>query len=214
MWELAINNPIQASATLITLLPIITFTYRLAYYGRAMRFFFIYLVAKLLIELVMWYMASRGVYNLFLGNILTIIGFVLIARMFYEAYESKLKKMFVYVYSALFLLVVSFDLYRDGIEYTFKYSGMAQSVFTMALCLMYFYELIQHPKIPDLLSYPFFWLCSALLLYFAPCVFISPMQFYLDRFPINHTMHIFSVLPYLLETAYLFIAGVGILTQK
>lgn len=214
MWNLITNYWVGSLATAITLLPISTFLYRMAYIHKAMKFFFIYLVAKLLIEVVMFYLASKGVHNLFLGNTLTVVGFYLMAKMFYETYESKEKRFAVIVCCVLFSLIVGIDLYRDGIEYTFKYVGLAQCILTMLFCLLYFHELIRRPKIPNLLSYPFFWLCASMLIYFAPCIVLSPMQYYLDQYPMNTTMYVFTLLPYILEILYLTGVSMGILAGE
>lgn len=214
MWELALKFPIESCGTFITILPITTFLIRAAYHKKAVRFFFIYLVVKLLIELVMFYMASRSQNNLYLGNILTIISYFLIAKMFHEAYDGKGYKVAVVWLSALFSCIVLIDIIRDSIYYTFRYSGMIQCILIMLYALMYFHELVRHPKIPDLFKFPFFWLCSSLILYFSSSVFIAPLGFYLDRWPVNHQMYVFTLIPSILESAYLFIAGLGIMAGR
>lgn len=210
MWHILTTYWIESIATLATVPAIISFVYRRAYSITALRYFFAYLIIKLFVELVMFYMASKVMNNLFLGNILTIAGFFLFARMFLEMYESKARMLAVQVCEFVFIVVLSYDLVRDGMNYTFRYTGMFECIFIMLFCLMYFHELIRHPKIPDLLVYPFFWVCSGLLIYFACCTFISPLAFYLDRWPMNREMHVFVLIPYILETSYLGLISLGI----
>lgn len=205
---------IESLATLLTVLPISTFIFRMAYYQRAVRFLFWFLVVKLTVELVMFYLASKGMPNLYLANTLIIVGYFLVAKMFHEVYDGISYKRIVVGCSVVFSLVVCFDIYRDGMEYSFRYSGMFECIFIMLFGLMYFHELIRHPKIPSLYTYPLFWVCSSLLLYFAPCVFLSPMAFYLDRWPINDMMHVFTIIPYILESMYLIILSFAILAGK
>lgn len=214
MWHLMTTYWIESLATAATIPAILSFVYRKAYNTAALRYFFAYLLTKLGIELIMFYMASKVINNLYLGNLLTIAGFFLIARMFIEMYESRFRRRVVDTCEYLFLVVLAYDLARDGMAYTFRYTGMFSCVFIMLFCLMYFYELIRHPKIPDLLAYPFFWVCSGLLIYFACCVVISPLAFYLDRWPANREMHIFVILPYILESMYLSVVSIGILASK
>lgn len=214
MLDLLYKYPIESAATFATILPLVTFTFRMAYRGRTIRFFFIYLLAKLTIELVMFYLASQKIPNLYLGNLLTVVGFFLIAKMFYEKFNGENYKNLTTLCCALFSFVVAMDITRDGFEYTFRYSGMAECILIMLLGLLYLLELIRHPSIDDPLANRFFWICSALLLYFSTCTFIVPTAFYLDRWPMNTHMHVFTILPYVLETMYLSICAVGILICK
>lgn len=211
MWHLITTYYIESIATFATVPAIITFMYRRVLKIHALRYFFTYLVVKLVIELIMFYMASQVMNNLYLGNILTVATFFLIARMFQEMYESKTSRKVVEWCEFAFIVVFSYDLVRDGMHYTFRYTGMFNCIFIMLFCLVYFYQLIQNPKIPNLLAYPFFWVCSGLLAYFACCTFISPLAFYLDRWPANRDMHIFVLIPYILESAYLIIISLGIM---
>lgn len=214
MWDLFIKYPIESSATVATVPAIIAFMYRSTFKKGVVRYFFFYLVAKLAIELIMFYMASEGIENLYLGNTLTIASFFLFAKMFHETYESKARRLVVEICEFLFIVVVSFDLVRDGMYYTFRYSGLAECVFIMLFCLMYFYELVRHPKIPYLLTYPFFWICAGLITYFASCTFLSPWNFYLDRWPANDQMYIFVMIQYCMETFFLSLVSIGILASK
>lgn len=210
MWHIVTTYYIESIATFATVPAIISFLYRKVYSAYALRYFFAYLVTKLTVELIMFYMASRVMNNLYMGNILTIAGFFLIAKMFHEMYDSLMLRKAVGVCEFLFIVVLSYDLVRDGMNYTFRYTGMFECIFVMLFCLMYFYELIRHPKIPDLFAYPFFWVCSGLLIYFACCTVISPLAFYLDRWPANSDMHVFILIPYILESAYLGLISFGI----
>lgn len=214
MWQLAVKYPIESLATFITAVPIITFMIRSAHHKKAVRFFFIYLVAKFCIELLMFYMASEGMNNLFLGNILTIVTYCLIAKMFHEAYEGLMYKKTVTWCSVVFFGVVIIDTYRDGFIDSFRYSSMFECIFIMTFSLLYFHELIRHPRVPNLFAYPFFWLCSALILYFATMVFVAPLGYYLDRWPVNHTLYVFTLIPSILESAYLLIVSFGIMAGK
>jgi len=214
MLDLLIKFPIESSATIATIPAIVSFWYRAAFKHRIARYFFFYLVVKLCIELIMFYMASKGTENLYLGNMLTVISFFLFAKMFHDVYESPTRRKVIGVCELIFITVLSYDLVRDGMHYTFRYTGMFECIFVMLFCLMYFHELIMHPKIPNLLIYPFFWIVAGLLTYFSCCTFLSPMSFYLDRWPKNHDMYVFVLLPYCMETFYLSMITVGIFISK
>lgn len=214
MWHLLTTYWVESIATFATVPAIAIFIYRRVLCDRALRYFFAYLLTKLSIELIMFYMASRVMNNLYMGNILTIAGFFLMARMFQETYESRSRRRTVEVCEFLFIVVLSYDIVRDGMHYTFRYTGMFECIFIMLFCLMYFYELIRHPKIPDLLVYPFFWVSSGLLIYFSCCTFLSPLAFYLDRWPKNEDMHVFTLIPYIMESGYLGIMSLGIMASR
>lgn len=214
MLKLFVSYPIESIATIATLPAILSFIYRSTFKQGVVRYFFFYLVAKLCIESIMFYMASKGIENLYLGNTLTIVSFFLFARMFQETYESRARRIVVEACEFIFIVVLSYDLVRDGMSYTFRYTGLAECVFIMLFCLMYFYELIRHPTIPYLPTYPFFWVCAGLITYFAPCTFITPWAFYLDRWPTNESMHIFVLVPYALEIFFLSLVSFGIFVSK
>lgn len=214
MWYMISTYWIESSATIAVIPAIASFLYRKCYRYGALRYFFLYLVVKLVIDIAMLYMASKRIDNLYLGNILTIVGFFLVARMFQDMYEEVRMKRVVYLCEVLFMAIVSMDLIRDGLSYTFRYTGLFSCMFIMLFCLLYFYELIRLLRIPDLLTFPFFWICSSLLIYVSCCTFISPLAFYLDRWDSNRDMHIFVLVPYILESSYLCIITFGMFVSK
>lgn len=214
MWKLIENYPIESLATFATILPIGTFIYRMAYQDRAIRFFFWYLVVKLIIEVPMFYMASRVIPNLFLSNLLTVTGFFFLAAAFFNLMESPARKNTVFSLAVVFVAVVIRDALISGVYTSFPYAGATSCAIVSCWCVLYFYELFVQLKVPFLYQYPPFLLSAGLLMYCFPCIPIFLLSNKLDAFPYNTDMEIFIQAPYVMESVYLAIFGFGILVQK
>lgn len=209
LWLLK-NNPVEVLPTFVTLFPIAILIYRMSYLKKGVRYIFVFLVVKFVVEMYMLYLASINQNNLYLSNMLILVGYLLIARGFYEVYELGMTKQIAKWTLVFFVLMCMFDIFRDGMMNSFRYSGTLKCLFVMSLCVAFFYEMMTTLRVLYIIKYPMFWVAASLLIYFAPLTFMAPLEYYIDVRPLNNNMYLFIIIPYILESFYLFILGVGL----
>lgn len=213
MIEHILRFPVEASATASTLFPLAVLIYRLDYKKSIEKYFFLYLVFKLVIELIMLYMASRSQNNLFLYNALILISYSLLAKMCYEAIDIDRHKQVVFIGSFIFLFIYGIDVIDTGMDRVLKISPTLECLFMITYIMLYFYGLLKSLKVKNLLAYPVFWIFSGLLVYFSASTFATPIYHMVEQFGASREMYLIILMPYIVESFYLLIVGFGIMME-
>jgi hypothetical protein len=176
---------LSGSSVVVTILPLILIIYRRAYVDPSFKLLLFFLITKLAVDLLMFHFATQRTNNLFLFNIFIIIRFALFSGMFYYKFESARVRGFIFPVTLIFSIITILDIWycNDNLmnlhlHRIVKYSLTIESLLMIFLTLLYFYEVIKSLKIPNLLSFPFFWVCSGLLLYYSSLIFIAPALHY------------------------------------
>lgn len=214
MLRLICNYPVECLATFATIIPVVTFTWESAYKKPGIKFIFWFLAFKLFVELIMFYMASSKTSNLYLSNLLTIAGYLLLSGFFLSILNTYKQEAILSIGSTIFIASCVIDIHRDGIYDSFRYSGVVMCVLITGYCMMYFAGLIKSLKVVSLWRSPEFIICCALLLNYSTCAFFTPLQYYLDRFPADQNYRTFVLIPYIIEIVYLLIISVAILVEE
>lgn len=214
MWQHILHYPIEFAATASTVVPLSILIYRLDYRKSTERYFFLYLCAKLVIELIMLYMAYKVQNNLFLYNAWILISYCLLARMCYEALDIKKHKDIVLIGSALFLLFYGIDVIDTGMEQVLRVSPTLQCLFMLVYIMLWFYGLLKSLKVVNLFAYPSFWIFSGLLIFYSASTFATPVYNYVERFGSPKDLYLIILIPYIVEIIYLVTVGIGFLMEE
>jgi hypothetical protein len=201
-------------ATGATLFPLVVILYRMDYKKRIEKYFFFYLVAKLLIESIMLYMASKNQNNLYLYNALILVSYCILARMCYEAIDIPFHKKIIAVGSAIFVVVYTLDVLNVGMMYVLKFSPTLQCLLMIVYIMLFFYGLLQSLKVHNLFTFPQFWIFSGLLLFYCSSTFVTPLYYYVEQLGASRDMYILVLLPYIMETLTLTMVGFGFLNER
>jgi len=183
------QHDVLANITVIvTLLPLILILHRKAYVDPSFRLLLAFLVFRFIIDLIMYHYAVMRMNNLLFSNTTIILRYALLSGMFYYKFENKLLKKFILPSVIAFTCFTIWDIWICNPVLTnlnehriVKYSMTLESLLMTFWALMYFYELIRSLRIPSLLTFPFFWICSGILIYYSSLVFISPALHYAIR---------------------------------
>lgn len=189
----------------MTLFPIIVMIYRMDYRHTILKYLFFYFCLKFTVEFTMLYMASQRQSNLHFYNAYILASFYLLAMAFYAAYDEEMGKLLVVVVCSVFTAVFVFDWLSVGMERSTQISGTLHSVFIGMFILRYFWEIKSSLKVPSLLSYPFFWACSGLLLYYSALVIVSPLHHRLNRWGSTHDFDFIMLVPAFIDIFYMLI---------
>lgn len=212
-----INNPISCIAVFITILPIALTITRRAFVDQSLRMLFIYLIIKLIIDLAMLHCACTRTNNLILYNLSIPLFYGLLGGMFYFKFTGRREKQFLIASIIGFSLFSAWDLVNSNTTLTdlhehriVVYSKTIEGVLMIFLILLYFYEIIKSLQIPNLLTFPFFWVCSGLLLYYSSLIFIAPVLHYASTWKNPVDLGVTEVVPIIFEIICALLLSIGI----
>lgn len=208
-----LKYPVEAAATASTIFPLAVMAYRLDYKKSIERYFFLYLVSKLLIESIMLYMAANVQNNLFLYNAFILISYCLLARMCYEAIDIETHKRVVFIGSFLFLFAYGVDLIDTGMEKVLRIAPTLQCLFMIVYIMLWFYGLLKSLKVRNLFVYPVFWIFSGMLLFYSSSTFATPIFYYVEQFGAPKDLYLIVLVPYVTEILALSLVGLGFLVE-
>jgi hypothetical protein len=204
-------------SAVITLLPLILIGYRKAYIDPSIRLLLIFLLSKLVVDFIMFHYAVKRMNNVLFLNITIMVRYVLLSLMFHSKFETKRYKNLLYPASAAFILFTLWDIfYCNPVILNFHehrmvmYALTVESFLIIFWILLYFYELLRSLKIPNLLTFPFFWICSGLLLLYSSLIFISPALHFVFQWDKKMDIGFLDHIPYIFETVCMILFSIGI----
>ncbi|GGM99599.1 hypothetical protein GCM10010967_36970 [Dyadobacter beijingensis] len=212
-----VNNPISSIAVFITVLPLTLTIARRAFLDKSLRLLFCYLAVKLIIDLAMLHYASNRTNNIILYNLSIPLFYALLGGMFYFKFAEKPRRQFLIISIIGLFFFCAWDIVNSNEDLqnmrehrVVLYSKMVEGVLMILVILLYFYEIIKSLQIPNLLTFPFFWVCSGLLLYYSSLIFIAPVIHY--AYTWNNTMDlgITEFIPSIFEIICALFFSVGI----
>lgn len=212
-----IKKPIPCIAVFITVIPLLLIIQKKAYLDPAFRLLFIYLTLKLIIDMLMLRSASILQNNIIYFNVGIPIYYALLSGMFYYKLNVKAYKTGILASIVLFLIFCIWDIINSNQNIqdfhnhrAVLFAKTVEGVLIIILVLLYFYELIKSLKIPDLLAFPFFWICSGLLLYYSSFIFIAPVLHYTATWNNLVDLGVTRIIPYIFEILCALLFTVGI----
>lgn len=212
-----VNNPISSIAVFVTVLPLTLTITRKAFLDKSLQLLFCYLVAKLIIDVIMLHLASIRTNNLILYNLSIPLFYALLGGMFYFQFTGKTQRGFVLASIIGVFLFSIWDIFNsnenlgDLNEHRLViYAKTVEGVLMISLILLYFNEIIKSLQIPNLLTFPFFWICSGLLLYYSSLIFLAPFLHYTYTWNNQTDLGITEVIPSIFEILCAVLFSVGI----
>jgi len=181
------NQPIVCLAVFITLVPLVLIVCRRAYVDPTFLLLFIYLFIKFGVDLLMLHYASQRKNNIIYYNIGIPIFYSVLSVMFYKKLTFNNFRKWIPLTIIAFVIFSLWDILNSNPDLTrlhdhraVFFSKTLECLLMITWILLYFYEIIKTLKIPNLLTFPFFWICSGLLLNYSSAIFISPVLYYTD----------------------------------
>lgn len=210
-------DKLSSFAVIITLLPLTLIVCKKAYIDPSIRLLLFYLICKLIIDLWMFHCAANRMNNMLLVNITVIFRYVFLSGMFYYKFERQSIKKFIVPVIVVFTFFTigdiwycNPDIYNLHDHRVVLYSMTVESLLMIFWTLLYFYELIRSLKIPSLLTFPFFWVCSGILLNYSSLIFIAPALHYALKWDQWLDVGFLDQIPYIFEIVIAILFSVGI----
>lgn len=213
----SLRNPIPCFSTFITLLPIVLIIIRKAYLDPTFKLLLFYLLFKLITDLLIFHSVVRQQNSIVFFNISIPIFYSLLAGTFYYKFSSRANKKGILYSIAGFLVFSIWDISNSNLDVTdfqnhraVLFAKTVEGVLIIVLILLYFYEIINSLVVPDLLTFPFFWVCSGLLLYYSSFIFIAPILHYTATWKNIQDLGIARTVPYIFEIICALFFSVGV----
>jgi len=214
MIEYIKSYPIESLPVFLTLFPLITLTYRMSYKDLALRYFYVMLIIKLFLDFWMLYLASKGINNLIYYNAWIGISFLCLSAMLFHVIKNKLVRGIIITGYIIFCLTYVYDIHQAGFGKSLQIAPTVQCFFIIFYILSFFYELLDTLRVRNLAGYPLFWVCSGALIYYSCCLFITPIYYLFDVVEPNMNLYLLVMLPYIFESAFMLIVGIGALAGE
>lgn len=111
--------------------------------------------------------------NLWLGHVHSLLEFLLLANLYRLLLKNFVPKWFIPLLMLLFSVFSGINTFyfQDLAEFN-SYVKMTEAGLLMLLALLFFYKLLRELSVARLELYPFFWINSGVLLYFASNFFV------------------------------------------
>jgi len=212
-----IRQPIVCTAVFITIIPIVLIFIRKAYINPVFLILLIYLLIKFSLDLIMFHYAANRSNNIIFESLIVLTRYTFLSSMFCFQLENKLFKRLITLTIITFIIFSIWDFFsinesilssHDHKE--FLYSTTVECLLMICWIMVYFYETIRSLKIPDLLSYPFFWLCSGMLIYYSSIVFLTPFFHYTFKWNGGMDLGFFIYVPSISESISMIFISIGI----
>ncbi|SDE27546.1 hypothetical protein SAMN04487996_104232 [Dyadobacter soli] len=212
-----IRQPVISAPVFLNLLPILLIWRKRAYNDKMFFILFVYLILKFGVDLVMFDLASQRKNSVLYYNLNIPVRYVLTSWMFYYKLDYNAQRKWLMLSWILFVAFSAWDIIHTnpsmGDLYNHKmvlYSTTLESLLMLFWIMLYFYNTMRALKIPNLLTYPFFWICSGFLLYYSSLLFIAPVLHYASKWDQWMDIGSLDYIPYAFETVSLLLFSIGI----
>ncbi len=143
---------------------------------------FYLLVFTLLIEIISSFLAYRGINNIFVINLFTFFEFLFIVLFYKRFFDAFKKTYFHFILIALFLCLVIFTTFlANNIKLIDNLSVSIEAIILIVYALLAFFIIMKKMVYEDILSTPFFWINSSVLIYFSGNIFLFIFSSYLQN---------------------------------
>jgi len=151
------------------------------------KYFLPFLFITLSVELIGYWLITKGIRNYTLFNVFTTFEFVFYAFLFSKHLKTTVFKKLTIGFIPFYCLMVFLNLqYLQGYNNFHTYTFLLGSFFVVLFCCLFFYESVlpEHLDHP-LAKQPFFWVCTGLLLFYMGSVIINALFEYLRSYDLQ-----------------------------
>lgn len=123
--------------------------------------------------IVVSWLSIKGMNNLLLFNVFTLVELTLFGWVFHKVFESRSMKTLITVGVLACVAFAVINLFfLQGHSAINSYSMALESTLLTLLALLFYYKTFREEKVQRLERYPLFWLSSGVLIYFAGNLFL------------------------------------------
>lgn len=152
-----------------------------------------YLLLSLLTDVVTLQLAINSINNLSLLYVFTVLEFLLFSTIYYKIYRSLRLKRVIIIVAIVFLGVVVFNLYEQGIASYATAPRTIESIIFTTYSIIYFYQIVRGSFAYKVEKDSMFWFNGGILVYFAgSLLFFSLSSYILEHASIDMQRNLFT----------------------
>ncbi|WP_181842421.1 hypothetical protein [Emticicia sp. BO119] len=166
------------------LIPVAIILLKRKYLGTELRILAAYVVITLIRNIfgvtsdILYFTGLNNYHTLFYYNWHSILGFYIIAFLYFRLLHHRNWKIFIVVVCCIFtfislLEIPSGSITDIGTSIFNNYTYTASSLIVLIIVLAYFYQLLQDLKVENITKFPYFWVSVGLLFYFGGNLFVN-----------------------------------------
>lgn len=151
------------------------------------KYFLPFLFITLTVELIGYYLITKGLRNYTLFNFFTTLEFIFYSFLFSKHLKTTFFKKLTIGFIPFYAFMVFLNLqFVQGYNNFHTYTFLLGSFFVVLFCCLFFYESVlpEHLDHP-LAKQPFFWVCTGLLLFYMGSVIINALFEYLRSYDLQ-----------------------------
>jgi hypothetical protein len=172
------NNPLVTLGSFSPFLAIFLAIYNWKFLSKASKFIFIFLVFYVITDIPLWITAALKIHNIFYSYLRDTLIIIFLAIIYTIRLKEKNKKILLYFLIALMVINFVFQLLVN------EKSGDVLWISRLLLIFVsfgYFFNLIVDLKIKNILTYPFFWFNSGIIIFSLSSLLIT----FFHKFTVN-----------------------------
>jgi len=154
--------------------------------NRTLRVLFIYFILSFISEAIGLYTAHNKLDNSFYFTLYSYAESVLVLLAFQTFSQNRIIKRFIPICIGILLFCCPLFFW---LSLSHEYPLTLFSIVILSLCVNYYFNVISELNIPRISAHPYFWLVTALLLYFGTSIFLTLYENYVR----NLGQHMHSV---------------------
>lgn len=220
--EIVSKFPIVFLSDISVIIPIIFFSLTKKN-GKEQKYLLGYLIVVFLRNILGYFMilVLNAQNNLIVINVALLLKFVFISRYYISFFsQSEIRKNINYItiaFTVFFFLDFltsnpkPFDFLNHRLN---KYSYILESIIIITGILFYFYRILIEVKVPNLLRFTNFWICSGILLYHAGTSFVNLFLYEIFTWGNNLDVGMLEYLPNFLEIVQFAFISIGLWLHK
>lgn len=212
LWKLILTEPIIFWSDIFVIFPIlILLYYRLPARINTQKYLFGYLLTGFLKNVLSYtvYLSFDKPYNntLYIANCCLVIQFVFFAFILNSFFEKPQYTRVIKIITIIFVLEFIVDIYLSNPKLfdlpnhrMNKYSYMISSILMIIGILYYFYTILKEVNIPNLLTFPNFWISCAFLINNAGSAYVNLFNYEQNVWENYLDLGFLPYLPYIFDT--------------
>ena len=162
------------------LLPLLAGWIRYRYLSPGLQNIFWFCVFAFLLDACARILWLLSIPNLFFGHISTLVEFLFLANAFRLTFGNFISSKLMYgVMVAFSILAIANSLFIQDFEHNNSYIKILEAAILILLSMAYYYKLVREMKVFHLERHPFFWINTAILIYFSSSLFVFIYSNYL-----------------------------------
>lgn len=166
------------------LIPVAIILLKRKYLSTELRILAVYVVVTLIRNIfgvtsdILYFTGLNNYNTLFYYNWHSILGFYIIAFLYFRLLHHRNWKIFIILVCCIFTFFSILEIPSGSItdidtSFFNNYTYTASSLIVLIIVLAYFYQLLQDLKVENITRFPYFWVSVGLLFYFGGNLFVN-----------------------------------------